>query len=148
MSEAPVTVWRVGQNSDSEYLLVLRDDASHLLPMRIGPCEAAAIWSVLQPTRANLGCPATHDLLRELIERLGGRLVKVVIDDLWNKVYYAKLYIQLDGNVVTVDARPSDAVAVALRTEASLFATEPVLMSALTPGEPDEADPGSGVEGV
>jgi len=148
MSEVRIRVWRVGQNSDSEYLLVLRDDGNHLLPMRIGPCEAAAIWSVLRPDRASAGSPVTHDLLRDLIDRLGGRLVKVVIDDLWNKVYYAKLHIQLDGKVVTVDARPSDAVAVALRAEASLFATEPVMMSALTPDEPEGGEPGPGPERV
>ncbi len=62
--------------------------------------------------------------------RLGGRLVKVVTDDLWNKVYFAKLHIALNGEVVTVDARPSDAVAIALRMEAPLYATEAVMAAA------------------
>ncbi len=133
MDEVPVKVWRVGRNSESQYLLVLRGESDEALPMVIGPCEAMSIWSVLQEKEEASRRPMTHDLLRELIERLGGRVVKVVIDDLWNGVYYAKLHIASDGEVVTVDARPSDAVAVALRTEAPLFATDSVLAAAQEP---------------
>ena len=133
MDEVPVKVWRVGRNSESQYLLVLRGESDEALPMVIGPCEARSIWSVLQEKEEASRRPMTHDLLRDLIERLGGRVVKVVIDDLWNGVYYAKLHIASDGEVVTVDARPSDAVAVALRTEAPLFATDSVLAAAQEP---------------
>lgn len=124
----------MGRNSDSQYLLVLRDDVAHLLPMTIGPCEAYSIWSVLRPDdhpRRQM----SHDLLCTFIKRLGGRLVKVVIDDLWNKVYYAKLHIAVDGEVMTVDARPSDGIAVALRLDAPLFAAASVLAAAVEPEE-------------
>jgi bifunctional DNase/RNase len=144
MDEVPVKVWRVGRNSDSLYLLVLRGESDQALPMVIGPCEAMAIWSVLQEKEEASRRLTTHDLLRDLVERLGGRVVKVVIDDLWNGVYYAKLHIAADSEVVTVDARPSDAVAVALRTEAPLFATDSVLEAAQEPEtreEPREGGP-------
>jgi bifunctional DNase/RNase len=142
MSEVPVRVWRVGRNSDSQYLLILCDDGDTLLPMTIGPCEAVAIWSVLRPGRVQAAGrrPATHDLLCALIERLGGRLTKVVIDDLWNQVYYAKLHLAVDGEVLTIDARPSDSIALALRAGAPLFASDSVLEAARE-GE-EQPDPG------
>jgi bifunctional DNase/RNase len=149
MSDVPVRVWRVGRHSDSQYLLVLRDEARHLLPMVIGPCEAMAIWSVLRSGGVRPRRPMSHDLLQHFIERLGGRLVKVVIDDLWNGVYYAKLHISVDGEVVTVDARPSDAVAVALRMEAPLFAAESVMTATdepEPPAAPEEAGPDVGLD--
>lgn len=148
MSEVRVHVWRVGRNSDSHYLLVLRDDFANLLPMAIGPCEALSIWRVLRPSSGSRR-PTTHDLLCSLVERLGGKLVKVVIDDLWNKVYYAKLHIAMDGQLVTVDARPSDSIAVALRMDAPLFAVDSVVAAADgtdeecgSPPGPSEADGG------
>jgi hypothetical protein len=143
MPDVRVQVWGVGRNSDSQYLLVLRDESQRILPMVIGPCEALSIWSALRADESQqvLGRPMTHDLLQTLIERLGGRLVKVVIDDLWNKVFYAKLHIALNGEVVTVDSRPSDAVAIALRMGAPLFASISVMDAANQPDEPGEPPP-------
>ncbi len=149
MEEVPLRVWRVGRNSDSQYVLLLQGGSEEPLPMVIGPCEAMAIWSVLQESEESARRPTTHDLLRDLIERLGGQVVKVVIDDLWNGVYYAKLHIAVDGETVSVDARPSDAVAVALRTDAPLFAMEAVLAAAGEPeegDEPGEIDPSAGID--
>ena len=146
MSEVRVEVWRLSRTSDSQYLLILRDHSRQALPMVIGPCEAMAIWRALRTHRPPE--PAmTHDLLRELIERLGGRLVKVVIDDLWNGIYFAKLHLAVDGEALAVDARPSDAVAVALRMNAPLFASESVLLAAESPDEPtDSGDADAGGE--
>lgn len=138
MAEVRVRAWRVGQSSDSQYLLVLRDDAQNVLPMVIGPCEAMAIWSVMHRDQVEVPGPMTHDLLRDMIERLGGRLVKVLIDDLWNGVYYARLHLAVNGEVVTVDSRPSDAVAIALRMDAPLFASDSIMTAAL------ETDSGEG----
>lgn len=140
MSQVPLQVWRVGRNANSqhEYVLVLRDDLGRLLPMMIGPCEAVAIWSGLQAQGEERGPrrPITHDLLTALIDHLGGRLTKVVIDDLWNGVYYAKLHLAVDGKTVTVDARPSDGVAVSLRAGVPLYGTDAVLAAAAQPEEP------------
>jgi bifunctional DNase/RNase len=98
--------------------------------MRIGLCEAMAIQGMLQSDRGIPRPTTAHDLMGELITRLGGRVAKVVIDDLWNGVYFAKLHLAVNGEVVTIDSRPSDAVAIALRMEAPLFATETVIAAA------------------
>jgi len=110
--------------------------------MTIGLCEAMAIESVVRHSDVMPRFGLTHDLLGSLIARLGGRLTKVVIDDLWNKIYFAKLHIALNGETVTVDARPSDAVAIALRLDAPLFATEAVMAAANEPESPDAEEPG------
>ena len=111
--------------------------------MTIGICEAMAIHGKLRrdPTLENVGL--SHDLLGELIIQLGGQLKKVVIDDLWNKHYFAKLHIALNGETILVDARPSDAIAVALRLEAPLFAADAVMVAA---NEPDAEEPGGASE--
>ena len=144
MSEVRVRVWRVEPHSPSQYLylLVLLDEDQHLLPMTIGLCEAMAIQGLLRSDRGIPRPTTTHDLMGELITGLGGRVIKVVIDDLWNKVYFAKLHVALNGEVVTIDSRPSDAVAIALRMEAPLFATETVMAAANEPEEPpDSSEP-------
>jgi bifunctional DNase/RNase len=137
MSEVRVNVWRVEQRSPSQYLLILQDESRQLLPMTIGICEAFSIQSAFRQGQGLPEVATTHDLLGELIERLGGRLSRVVIDDLWNKVYFAKLYVSLNGDVIAIDSRPSDAVAVALRMEAPLYATQSVMSSANEPEEPE-----------
>ncbi|MFB3882163.1 MAG: bifunctional nuclease family protein [Armatimonadota bacterium] len=139
MAECRVRVWRVEPHSESLFLLVLVDENQQLLPMTIGLCEAMSIESVV---RTNTTVPRfgfAHDLLGAIITRLGGRLVKVVIDDLWNKVYFAKLHLAVDGEIVTVDARPSDAVAIAVRLEAPLFVTDSVMAAANEPDSPSDA---------
>ena len=132
MSEVRVRVSRLVRNSDSQYLLVLQDDANQLLPMVIGPCEAMAIWSKLRPQDETSVSrrPTTHDLMSRLVEGLGGRVTKVAIDDLWNGVYYAKIHVAVGEEVHTIDARPSDGVAIGLRAEAPLYATKAVLAAA------------------
>ncbi|HUU53477.1 MAG TPA: bifunctional nuclease family protein [Armatimonadota bacterium] len=139
MSEVRVRVWRVEPYSPSLYLLILLDERQHLLPMTIGLCEAMAIQSMVRSDRGLPRPTTTHDLMGEFITRLGGRVAKVVIDDLWNTVYFAKLHIALNGEVVTIDSRPSDAVAIALRMEAPLFATESVIAAANEPEEPPDS---------
>lgn len=149
MPEVRVRVWRVEPHSPAQFLLVLIDDQQQLLPMSIGLCEAVSIQSIVKRNQAFPRLDNTHDLLGALITRLGGRLSKVVIDDLWKKVYFAKLHIALNGETVTIDARPSDAVAIALRMGAPLYATDLVLAAANEPDdqpETDESPPGYGPE--
>lgn len=130
--EVPVHVWRVGRDEESRYLLILRDDLGTPLMMTIGPCEAVSIWAALRgELPAELGLRAmSHDLLCDFINSLGGQVVKVVVDDFWNDVYFAKLHLSVDSTVVTVDSRPSDAVAIALRVGAPLFVQDSVLEAA------------------
>jgi len=151
VAEIRVRVWRVGRRSESEYLLILRDDLGNPLVLVIGPCEAVSIWTMLRPAGSPrvLQAPHTHDLMRSMVEALGGRLQQVVIDDLWGGVYYAKLHLAVDGELHVVDARPSDAVALALRFDAPLFVTDAVMAASAEPEEPQgppPSEPGSGGE--
>lgn len=149
MSEVSVRVWRVEPHSPSLYLLILLDEEHHLLPMTIGLCEAMAIQGAIQSDRGLPRPTTAHDLMAELIAGLGGRVVKVVIDDFWNKAYFAKLHVAVNGEIVTIDSRPSDAVAIALRTDAPLFASEEVIAAANEPdGSSDSDDPVDGSRDV
>lgn len=72
----------------------------------------------------------THDLLNTVVERLGGRLARVVIDDLWNGIFYARMIFEQGGGELEIDARPSDAVALAVRCGAPIFVSDDILATA------------------
>ena len=111
----------------SEQVIVFREkDGTRYLPVVIGIAEVNAIkmkLSGIKPPR-----PLTHDLLLQLVEQMGAKLTKVVIDKLQNNTFYAKLHVKraADGELV-IDARPSDSVALALRAEVPIFVAEEVL---------------------
>jgi bifunctional DNase/RNase len=110
-------------------IVILRDLGSQLfLPIWIGVFEANAIALRLEgvePPR-----PLTHDLLRSVIERLGGRIGKIVISDLRESTFFAMIHVQSSDHDVTIDARPSDAIALALRTGSPIFVLRSVLEKA------------------
>jgi bifunctional DNase/RNase len=104
---------------------VLLSDGEHKLPILIGPYEATAISLPLENTRPDR--PMSHDLIHNIVERLGATLDRVVIDDLWNSIYYAKLYLKKGKEEIEMDARPSDAIALAVRFDARVFVAEGIL---------------------
>lgn len=110
-------------------IVILRDLGSQLfLPIWIGVFEANAIALRLEgvePPR-----PLTHDLLRSVIEQLGGRIGKIVISDLRESTFFAMIHVQSSEHHVTIDARPSDAIALALRTGSPIFVLRSVLEKA------------------
>lgn len=109
-----------------ECLLVLRErDGERLLPITIGPYEAHAIATV--HGRQAGSRPLTHDLLAAVIGRLRASLQRVLIHDLRNETFYCQLELSGDHGLLEVDCRTSDAVALALRTDSPIFATEEVL---------------------
>lgn len=108
---------------------VLLSDGERKLPIVIGPYEAQAISLPLEGTRPDR--PMTHDLVRVILDRLGSTLDRVVIDDLWNTIYYAKLYIRTGNEEIEIDARPSDAIALAARFEAPIFVADGILESGI-----------------
>jgi bifunctional DNase/RNase len=107
-------------------IVILRDTESQLfLPIWIGVFEANAIAlriEGVEPPR-----PMTHDLLRLVLEQLGATVEKIVISDLRESTFFAVIHLRQQDQVVTVDARPSDAIALALRTEAPIYVLRSVL---------------------
>jgi uncharacterized protein len=121
-------------------IVILRDrDNQRALPIWVGPVEANAI--ALQIENVAPPRPMTHDLLRNLLEELGATLQRVVISDLQDSTFYAYLQLERGGEVMFVDARPSDALALSLRTRAPVFVEERVLDRARsTEASTDDAD--------
>jgi len=116
-------------------IVVLKDiNTDRYLPIWIGPFEADAITVELQEMPS--ARPLTHDLLKSVIRELGGKVLHVLINDLRNDVYYARLVINLDGKQMEVDSRPSDAIALAVRVKAPIFVADTVMEKASF--EPDE----------
>ena len=94
-------------------------DGEKRLPISIGFPEAKAILDPLEQETPDR--PMTHDLLKTAIEKLGAIVDKVVIDDLWRDIYYAKIHLRQGGEEVILDSRPSDAIALAVRFQVPIF---------------------------
>lgn len=110
-------------------IVILKDEGSQLfLPIWIGVFEANAI--ALRIEGVETPRPMTHDLLRSTLEQLGAKVEKIVISDLRENTFYALIHLLRNGENIQVDARPSDAIALALRVEAPIFVTRPVLEKA------------------
>lgn len=104
------------------------EEGERVLPIWIGPAEASAIAMQLADMESTR--PLTHDLLVAVLNGLGGSLQKVIITRVEKSTYYADLIIHRDGEVISVDARPSDSIAVALRVDARIFAHDDLLEQA------------------
>jgi uncharacterized protein len=112
-------------------IVILRDkDGTRTLPIWVGMFEANAI--ALQIENISTPRPMTHDLLRNVIQDLKATVEKVVVCDLQDGTFYALIYLRAHGELVAIDSRPSDAIALALRTRAPIFVEEAVIDSAKT----------------
>ena len=110
-------------------IVILRDkDGQRVLPIWVGIFEANAI--ALQIENVTTPRPMTHDLLRNVIHDLNASVQKIVVCDLQDNTFYALIYLALNGDTLTIDARPSDAIALALRTRAPIFVEESVIDNA------------------
>ncbi len=121
-------------------IVVLKDEAEKFfLPIWVGIFEANAI--ALQLENVSTPRPMTHDLLRNLIAGLDAHVTRVVINDLRDSTFFAQIRVLTAGKTLEIDARPSDAIALALRTEAPIFVAQSVLDQAQTISpEGDESD--------
>jgi len=106
-------------------ILLKTTDANKFLPIWIGHQEAAAILMKLQGTE--LPRPMTHDLMTSIISNLDAKVLKVTVTELRENTFYALLTLRLGGGEVDVDSRPSDALALAVRTNAPIFASEQLI---------------------
>ena len=133
-----------------QHVVLLREtDGTRVLPIFVGPCEAQAIARLVK--KETFPRPLTHDLLAMLVEGLHAKVQRVVITELREGTYYASLLLARGQEMLSVDARPSDSIAVALRAEAPLYVNEDLLQSPperpAVSDEPDEpSGPGSGPE--
>ena len=110
-------------------IIVLREvEGQRVLPIWVGVFEANAI--ALQIENVQTPRPMTHDLLKSVIDHLGGRVERIVVCELKENTFYATLHVRSPKGQLTVDARPSDAIALALRTGARIFVEEAVIQSA------------------
>jgi len=130
-----VVVARLGLDASTQsYVVVLQEKGgSRLLPIWIGQPEAESI--VMHIHNMKRSRPLTHDLCRNLILGLGATLRRVQITRVEKNTYYAELHLERGGNVVRIDARPSDSIAIALRLDAPIFAADELLME-----QEDETD--------
>ena len=116
---------RVNLQTYQRVVVLKEKGADRYLPIWIGNTEADAI--VIQLQNVPVPRPQTHDLLKLVIANLGGKISRIVVNDLADDVFFARINIEVDGKVVEVDSRPSDAIALAVRVQAPIFADDSVL---------------------
>jgi bifunctional DNase/RNase len=125
MKEMTIDSIRVSLMNYQRVVILKEKDADRFLPIWIGAAEADAIAVKLQDVAVPR--PLTHDLLQAMIEVLGASVNSVVVSDLKNDTFYARIVLNVDSEVVEVDSRPSDALALAVRAEVPIYAEESVL---------------------
>ena len=128
MIEMTIESIRVHLMNYQRVVILKEKEADRYLPIWIGPAEADAIAVRLQ--EVNVARPLTHDLLRNVIDTLGARVTSVIVNDLANDTFYARVMIEADGRSYEVDSRPSDAIALAVRARVPIFAEDTVLEKA------------------
>lgn len=127
MIEVVIDSIRISLVSQHRIVLLREVDSERQLPIWIGPCEADAITIELQDVR--VARPLTQDLLKNVISELGGAVSHVLIKELNESVFHARLFINVEGeqDPREVDCRPSDAIALAVRAKVPIFITEDVM---------------------
>lgn len=111
--------------SNTPVVILQEEDGERVLPIWIGPSEASAI--AMQLADMKFSRPLTHDLIVSVVDGLKGALEKIVITQVVDNTYYAELVMRRDDETISVDARPSDSIAVALRMDADIYADDSLL---------------------
>jgi hypothetical protein len=125
MIEMVIDSIRVSLMNYQRVVILKEKVADRYLPIWIGPAEADAIAVKLQ--KVNVPRPLTHDLLSSVIDTLGASIDSIIVNDLKNDTFFAKINLSLDGSQLEVDSRPSDALALAVRVDAPIYVDESVL---------------------
>jgi uncharacterized protein len=136
MVEIRVQSLGLDQVSKTPVVILQEVDGERMLPIWIGPGEASAI--AMELAGMKFSRPLTHDLAASLIRGLGGALQRVLITRVQENTYFAELVIQRDGEIFSIDARPSDSIAIALRLQARLFTNDELLSATSIQIEPAE----------
>ena len=119
-------------------VLLRTADGNKFLPIWIGHPEAAAILMKLQ--NASTPRPMTHDLVTDMLEQLDATVVRITVTELRESTFYASITVQTNGTEIEIDSRPSDAIALAIRADAPIFADERVIEESAVEFEGDEVD--------
>ncbi len=124
MIEMNIESIRVSLMNYQRVVILKEKAAERYLPIWIGPAEADAIAVRLQDV--SVARPLTHDLLRSIIDALGARVNCIIVNDLSNDTFYARIVLDVDGKSLEIDSRPSDAIALAVRVQVPIYAEESV----------------------
>jgi bifunctional DNase/RNase len=119
-------------------VLLKTKDGNRYLPIWIGQPEAAAILMKLQG--ASTPRPMTHDLVTDILGQLDAQVVRITVTELRENTFYAQITVQMDGTEIDVDSRPSDAIALAIRAEAPIFAADSVIEESAIEFEGEEVN--------
>jgi len=125
MLEVKVVHLGLDRSSNTPVVILQEKDGERVLPIWIGPSEASAI--AMELAGVKFSRPLTHDLVKQVILGLGGKVSRVSITRVKENTYYAEMEIRQDDNIVRIDARPSDSIAVALRLGAPIYTQEDLL---------------------
>jgi bifunctional DNase/RNase len=128
MIEVKVDSIRASLMSEHRVVILKDLEAERFLPIWIGRYEAEAIAIRLQ--NIDVPRPLTHDLLKNAIGELGGEIAHILVNDLRNDTFYAKISVSMNGETVEIDSRPSDAIALAVRSGATIYVEEDVMARA------------------
>ncbi len=119
-------------------MIILKDvGGKNVLPIWVGVFEANAI--ALQIEKITTPRPMTHDLLKNILAKMNAKVDKIAITELKNNTYYALIFLNVDGREVTIDSRPSDAIALALRTSSPIYVEQSVIEQAKSPELAEES---------
>ncbi len=119
----------ISETRDHQLIVLRERSGERQLPIVIGLSEALAIDRRIKQHPVQR--PMTHDLLANVIEALSGELEKIVVNDLKEHTFYAKLVVRIDGEIVEIDSRPSDAIALGVATDVPIYVEEHVLRDAM-----------------
>jgi len=134
MIEVKVDSIRASLMSEHRVIILKDINAERYLTIWIGPYEADAI--AIRLRNIEVARPLTHDLLNNVIGEMGGEISHIIVSDLRNDTFYARIMVNVDGQQVEIDSRPSDAIALAVRAEVPIFVEEDVMAQAgITPEE-------------
>ena len=125
MTEVTVASLGLDKSSNTPVVILKESDGERLLPIWIGPGEASAI--AMELAGIKFSRPLTHDLVMTIVRGLGSELIRVVITKVVENTYYASLILRRDGEFLSIDSRPSDSIALALRSRAPIFADDDLL---------------------
>lgn len=145
MVEVQIDSIRVSLMSPQRVVVLRQRDAERYLPVWIGPYEAEAITVALQEVET--ARPMTHDLLKNVITVSGGNILRVEVVSLQEDVFYGNIVLEREGQIYNIDSRPSDAIALAVRTHAPILVHQTVMNEAAIIPEQDiqhEAPPPDG----